>query len=84
MPGIKISTVLVFFFAGCFLISCRSQEVCIIPDGGGQKLPSYCKKAISINRFCQDAGDIRDNTVISVLSGTHRLNAACEVKTPAA
>ena len=80
ISGMKISTVLVFISASCFLIGCRSQEVCIVPDSDKQELPSYCEKNISLNKFCQDAGDIRDNAVISVLNGTHRLSAPCEVK----
>ena len=80
ISGMKISTVLVFISASCFLTGCRSQEVCIVPDSGKQELPSYCEKNISLNKFCQDAGDIRDNTVIIVLNGSHRLNTTCEVK----
>ena len=64
---------LVFLFVSCFSYSL--QEVCIAPDGGSQKPP--CK---TINQFCQDAGGIPDNTVVNVLSGTHRLNTTCEMQ----
>jgi hypothetical protein len=77
--GIKIGTVLVFFLANFFLVSCRRQKVCIVPDNQGD-VPSYCEKTRSINQFCKDAGDIVGNTVISVLSGNHSLSTTCEVR----
>ena len=37
-------------------------------------------KAFTINQFCQDAGDNSNNAVVNVLSGTHKLNVTCEVR----
>ena len=66
--------IVIFLFSSCVI--CSLQDTCIIPDDGSKK-PLWCK-ASTIDQFCKDASGIPGNTVVNVLSGTHRLSTICE------
>ena len=74
--SMKIFSVLVFLFTSSCLPK-SLQETCIVPDNSS-KFPLQCK-ASTIDQFCKDTGGIPGNTVVTVLSGTHRLSMTCEV-----
>ncbi len=79
--GLLVGTMLVFLLASCFL-TCYSHEVCIVPESGSRKPPSYCESATTINDFCQHGSDTDSDishTVATVLNGTHMLNRTCEL-----
>ena len=64
----------------CFVSHCKAQnEMCIIPNDGGNRKPSpSCK--ITLNQFCKDAGKLKNDSVITLLKETYGLNNTCEIK----
>ncbi len=76
---IEIILVLVFLLVGCFLTCHSLEEVCIVPDNGNLKSPSFCNTTTTINSFCQEARSNISYAVVTVLSGTHTLNGTCKL-----
>ena len=71
----------ILILLGCFLTlflqnSCSFHGVYIVPDDAN-KIPTL--QSVTLNRFCQDAGDILDDTTVIFSSNNHSLNAPCEV-----
>ena len=71
MSDVKILSVL---FASYFLTSYSLQEVCIISNSNNN---SSCK---ILNDFCDNLHGISDGGIVTFLTGTHRLNTTCEIK----
>ena len=79
----EVSVVVVLVFSIYFLCHCKHQnEMCISPtDGKNIKPHPSCKIMVTLSQFCQDPDKfIKNDLVITLLNGTHKLDTACDMK----
>ena len=75
----RVFSLVLFLSANYILKSYCSEDrqLCVTPPNV-TNIPSFCKKPIDIDTFCQDPSLHSDSTV-TFLSGEHPLNTTCEV-----